>query len=49
VFFIGNKSDLENDRIISKEQGKEMADELGCGRIMHYETSAKNKIGVTEV
>ena len=46
---IGNKCDLENDRVISKEQGKEAANEWGGGRIGHYETSAKSNINVTEV
>merc|ERR1711963_115523 len=43
VLFIGNKCDLDNDRVISKEQGRE------GGRIGHHETSAKNNIMVTEV
>ena len=46
---IGNKCDLENDRVISKEQGKEAANEWGGGAIGHYETSAKSNINVTEV
>ena len=37
------------DRIISKEQGEDLAAELGGGRIVHYETSARNNLGVTEV
>ena len=49
VLFIGNKCDLDNDRVISKEQGKEVAQEQGGGRIGHHETSAKNNIMVTEV
>jgi len=49
VMLIGNKCDLENDRVISKEQGKEAANEWGGGRIGHYETSAKSNINVTEV
>ena len=49
VFFIGNKFDLDMDRIISKEQGEDLAAELGGGRIVHYETSARNNLGVTEV
>ena len=47
--FIGNKCDLDNDRVISKEQGREVAQEQGGGRIGHHETSAKNNIMVTEV
>jgi len=49
VLFIGNKCDLDNDRVISKEQAREVAQELGGGRIGHHETSAKNNIMVTEV
>ena len=47
--FIGNKCDLENDRVISKQQGQEVVNELGEGRIGHQETSAKSNINVTEV
>ena len=46
---VGNKCDLDNDRVISKEQGKAVAEELGGGKIKHWETSAKNNINVTEV
>merc|ERR1711997_1068027 len=49
VIFVGNKCDLDNDRVLSKEQGKAVADELGGGRIGHHESSAKNNINVTEV
>ena len=49
VLFIGNKCDLEHDRVISKEQGKAVADELSGGRVGHHETSAKNNINVTPV
>ena len=49
VIFVGNKADLEDDRFISKEEGMAVADELGGGRIKHFETSAKNNTNVTEV
>ena len=49
VLFIGNKCDLDNDRVISKEQAGEVAQELGGGKIGLHETSAKNNIMVTEV
>jgi len=42
---IGNKSDLENEREVSKEQGEELARELGC---QFMETSAKTAKNVTE-
>ena len=47
--FIGNKCDLENERVITREQGQEVANDLGEGRIGHQETSAKSNINVTEV
>jgi len=49
VLFIGNKCDLDHDRVVSKEHGKAVADELGGGRIGHHETSAKSNINVTEI
>ena len=49
VIFVGNKADLDHDRVVSKEHGKTVADELGGGRIRHLETSAKNDTNVTEV
>jgi len=42
---IGNKSDLENEREVSKEQGEELAREFGC---QFMETSAKTGKNVTE-
>ena len=35
---IGNKSDLESERIVSKEEGEQLAKLLEC---KYYETSAK--------
>ena len=49
MFFIGNKCGLDNDRVVSKEHGKSIADELSGGRVGHHETSAKNNINVKEV
>ena len=49
MLLIGNKCDLDHERVVSKEHGKAVADELGGGRIGHHETSAKNNINVTEV
>ena len=46
---IGNKCDLENDRVISRERGQDLANELGIGTIGHYEISAKDDINVPEV
>ena len=49
MIFVGNKCDLDHHRVVSKEHGKAVADELGGGRIGHHETSAKSNINVTEV
>ena len=46
---MGNKCDLESERVISEEQGKTKIDKLGEGNVGHYETSAKDDINVTEV
>jgi len=43
-FLIGNKCDLVNDRIVSYDDAKEYADELG---INFLETSAKDSTNVT--
>jgi len=43
-FLIGNKCDLVNDRIVSYDDAKELADELG---MMFLETSAKDSTNVT--
>ena len=39
IFLIGNKSDLEEERVISKEQGEKMKNDYGFDLFM--ETSAK--------
>ena len=53
VIFIGNKTDLKHDRVLSKEEAEAVLEdgtfELGGGRIKHFETSAKNNNNVTEV
>ena len=46
---VGNQCDVpKNHRQISRAQGKEMAEKLGGGRIIHCETSALYNINVTE-
>ena len=40
-----DKSDLEDERIISKEEGEELAN---CFGLRHFETSAKQNINITE-
>ena len=42
-FVVGNKCHLENDRVISKERGQELAEEY---EILFFETSAKDDINV---
>jgi len=40
---VGNKCDLVNERKLSYDEGKELADELG---MMYFETSAKSSVNV---
>lgn len=42
----GNKADLEDLRKVSREEGENLAAELG---VRHYDTSAKSKLNVAEV
>ena len=42
---IGNKSDMENERKVTTQQGKEFADQYG---MKFFETSAKNSTNVNE-
>ncbi|KAG0729259.1 Ras-related protein Rab-3 [Chionoecetes opilio] len=46
VILVGNKCDMEDERVISFERGKQLADELG---LEFYETSAKENINVKAV
>lgn len=46
MILIGNKCDLSDSRVISKERGESLADEYG---IKFMETSAKARINVEEV
>ena len=43
---VGNKTDLENERQITKEEGKKLADENG---LKFYEISAKTVTGLMEM
>lgn len=43
---MGNKCDMEDERVISYERGKQLADQLG---LEFYETSAKENINVKVV
>ena len=46
VIVVGNKCDLEDERIVSTAEGKQWAEALG---IHHFETSAKARINVKDV
>nr|XP_006631687.1 PREDICTED: ras-related protein Rab-3D [Lepisosteus oculatus] len=46
VILVGNKCDLEDDRIIPTEEGRRLADELG---FQFFEASAKDNINVKQV
>jgi len=45
IIIVGNKCDLEDDRVVDKDQGKALEKQFNCEYI---ETSAKNKINVNE-
>ena len=47
MVLVGNKCDLEDERVVGKDQGLNMAKMFGSCSFM--ETSAKAKIGVTDV
>lgn len=42
----GNKCDLEDDRVVSRDQGSNLAQQWGC---TFLETSARKKVNVDEV
>lgn len=46
MIVVGNKSDLEDERVVGKDQGQGLANEW---RVRFMETSAKKKINVNEV
>ncbi|KAJ8363409.1 hypothetical protein SKAU_G00122400 [Synaphobranchus kaupii] len=46
VILVGNKSDLEDDRLVPSEEGQRLADELG---FQFFEASAKDNINVKQV
>lgn len=43
VILVGNKCDMEEERVISTERGKQLAEQLG---VRFFETSAKENINV---
>lgn len=46
VILAGNKCDMEEERVITAERGKQLADQLG---LEFFETSAKDNINVKQV
>ncbi|CAF0836003.1 unnamed protein product [Brachionus calyciflorus] len=46
VVLVGNKSDMQNERVVAYERGKQLADHLG---LEFFETSAKENINVKQV
>lgn len=46
VILVGNKCDMEDERVVSFERGKQLADHLG---LEFFETSAKENINVKAV
>jgi Ras-related protein Rap-1A/Ras-related protein Rap-1B len=47
LVLVANKCDLEDDRIVKKEQGQQLAQQWGGGSF--FETSARRKLNVDEV
>ena len=45
MVLVGNKSDLTESRVITKEQGEELAQSLG---VEYFETSAKQDVNVKQ-
>lgn len=43
VILVGNKCDMEEERVVSAERGRQLAEQLG---VEFYETSAKENINV---
>ena len=46
IMLVGNKTDLEGERVISTEEGKKMADKY---EIPYFESSAKTGYNITEI
>jgi len=45
MVLLGNKCDLETDRVVTREEGQNLSRQFG---VPFFETSAKNKINITE-
>ena len=46
ICLVGNKTDLENKRVVSKEEGQKFADDNG---LLFFETSAQNGSNIEEL
>ncbi|KAL1402182.1 hypothetical protein pipiens_019842, partial [Culex pipiens pipiens] len=46
MVLVGNKCDLEDERVVGKELGKSLANQFNCA---FMETSAKAKINVNDI
>lgn len=46
MILVGNKSDMEDERVVSTERGRQLADQL---QLEFFETSAKENINVKSV
>lgn len=46
VILVGNKCDMEEERVVSTDRGKQLADQLG---LEFFETSAKENVNVKSV
>ena len=46
MILVGNKCDLEDERVVGKDQGQQLARDFNCAFL---ETSAKSKINVQTV
>ena len=46
---VGNKCDLEEKRVITEEQGRELAREFGLDPSHFYESSAKTRKNINEI
>lgn len=46
VVLVGNKCDMEDERVVSTERGKQLSDQLG---LEFFESSAKENLNVTAV
>lgn len=46
MVLVGNKCDLEDERVVGREQGQQLARTFGCA---FMETSAKQRVNVNDV